>query len=340
MCSKIAYLGKGAHPVNLNRYLLFMESYHFKESKNIKFLYNNNTIILITDNCDLLNQLKILINSIINKQSLIIYWNLEIYLISFKFYFEEILSLSSIPKKILSSLKFLFFWVPKILLNKIIISRTNSILILSSEERKKIFLNKYNKPSDNVYVLRNKPVQINFEPYFNDIILKDFSSFITTKYLFLPGSINNLVDFNIIINYSIERDYNIILATSPNNNLNKIIMNNKNIINIGSVPNYLIQYLISKSTAGICLYRNNTTNQNLSASSKLFEFLYFNKPVIVSRNTGVLSELNNINYENFLIVDNLKEIPIVTNFSLYNEDMLFNKELNSLNSTNFYKLLN
>ena len=106
MYSKIAYLGKGAHTVNLNRYLLFMKTYDFKESKNIKFLYNKKTIILITDNCDLFNLLKILINSIINKHSVIIYWNLEIYLISYTFYFEEILSLSSIP---IIRFQFLYF---------------------------------------------------------------------------------------------------------------------------------------------------------------------------------------------------------------------------------------
>jgi hypothetical protein len=337
MYSKIAYLGKGAHTVNLNRYLLFMKTYDFKESKNIKFLYNKKTIILITDNCDLFSQLKIIINSLFYKQSIIIYWNLEIYLISFKFYFEELLSIPQISKKILSTLKFIIFWMPKIFLNKVIISRSNSILILSSEERKKIILHKNKIHPDNVYVLRNKPVQINYESYLNDITLKKFSNFISTRYFFLPGSINNIEDFNIIVNYSIENDYNIILATSDNNIIDKIIHKNKNVINIGIVPNYLIQYLISKCTAGICLYRNNTSNQKLSASSKLFEFLYFNKPLIVSRNTGVLSELKNIYYENFSLVDNLKEFHLNTNFGMYNEHMLFKNDLMSLNNTIFFK---
>lgn len=340
MYNKIVYLGKGVHPVNLMRYQLFMNIFDFKEIKNIKLFYNQNTIILFTDNCDLLNQFKIVINSIINKKSTIIYWNLEIYLISFNFYIEEIFALSSISQKILSSIKFLIYWLPKIFLNKIIISRSNSILILSSEERKNIYLYNYNKRVKNVFVLRNKPVQINYEPYLNDIILKEFSNIISTKYLFLPGSINNIVDFNIILNYSIKNKFNIILATSNNSILNKIILSNRNIINIGTVPNYLIHYLISNCSAGICLYRNNTTNQNLSASSKLFEFLYFNKLVIVSKNTGVLSELKNIQYNDYLIVDNLEVVPQNTISSIYNENMLFQNELISLRRTNFSKFLN
>jgi hypothetical protein len=335
MYSKIAYLGKGAHPVNLNRYQLFIDFYNFKETQNIKLLYKHKTIIFYTDNCNLFNHLKILLNSLYSKNSIIIYWNLEIYLLSYKYYLEEILSIPSVTKKIKSSLKFFIFWVPKIFINKIILSRFNTILILSSEERKKIFLNIYNQNS--LYVLRNKPVSINFEPYLNLIKLKEISNLISKRFLFLPGSINNFEDFNIIINFSKKYNLDIILATTQINTLENILLKNKNIKNIGSVPNYLIQFLISKCIAGICLYRNNTTNQKLSASSKLFEFLYFNKLVIVSRNIGVLSELKIIQYVNYIITDKLQENISDTSNNIKNENMLFNNELLSLKRSNFLK---
>jgi hypothetical protein len=244
MYSKISYLGKGAHPVNLNRYQLFINFYNFKETQNIKLLYKHKTIIFYTDNCNLFNHLKILLNSFYNKHSIIIYWNLEIYLLSYKYYLEEILSIPSVTKKIKSSLKFFIFWVPKIFINKIILSRFNTILILSSEERKKMFLNIYNQNS--IYVLRNKPVSISFEPYLNLIKLKEISNLISKRFLFLPGSINNFEDFNIIINFSKKYNLDIILATTQINTLENILLKNKNIKNIGSVPNYLIQFLISK----------------------------------------------------------------------------------------------
>ena len=79
------------------------------------------------------------------------------------------------------------------------------------------------------------------------------------------------------------------------------------------------------------MYNNETVNQILSASSKLFEFLYFNKSVIVSNNQGVISELNSESYP-YQIINNKQLSYNNYNFTSNNSKFYF-ENVDVLNSS-------
>ena len=120
----------------------------------------------------------------------------------------------------------------------------------------------------------------------------------------MPGAVNNIEDLGIVCRCCIKHNIKIVLATASNPEIDDIVRRFPTLVtNIGERAHPDILYLIQKSIGGIVLYRNDSINQRLSASSKLFEFLFFNKPVIVSDNEGVISELQESS-ERYRIIKN------------------------------------
>ncbi len=103
----------------------------------------------------------------------------------------------------------------------------------------------------------------------------------------------------------------------------------ENILFIGIVDHNVILNLVYNCSAGIVLYNNETINQKLSASSKLFEFLYFNKHIIVSNNQGVISELNPESYP-YKIIDKKQLLFKNHNFTADNSKFYFENEVESI----------
>jgi glycosyltransferase involved in cell wall biosynthesis len=112
------------------------------------------------------------------------------------------------------------------------------------------------------------------------------------NFLLLAGRINNLVDFEKVVKYCLSNQIDIYIigggAEELGGSVEKLA---RNVKLLGSMPHEEVLNYIEKCMAGIVLYENSSVNQSLSASTKLFEFLYFGKPVICSNNPGLLKEL-------------------------------------------------
>lgn len=179
----------------------------------------------------------------------------------------------------------------KILLFKIIFSNKN-IFILPSELRKKFLLSRgFKNP---MVVVRNKPIISEFS---NDLCRHN-------DRIVLIGNLNNRNDFLkiqssssefglVIYCYGISRaDHDWIRRQKFSN----VIVDN--LVDFSKIPSILLAAKYS-----ICLYNNHSINQNLSASSKVYEILFFGAIPIISDNPGLVSELTLLNC-NFIFADN------------------------------------
>jgi len=214
-----------------------------------------------------------------------------------------------------------------------ILKNKQTKLFLPSLLRKDYYLsNSINKST--VIVLRNLPManELNFTKInFSEIFSSDVSDVIYSgNYLLLAGNINAYEDVIIISEYAKQKGIKLIIASNDKLTVSKLInLFPKNILFIGIVDHNIILNLVYNCSAGIILYNNETVNQKLSASSKLFEFLYFNKSVIVSNNQGVISELNSESYP-YQIINNKQLSFNNYNFTANNSKFYFENEVENL----------
>ena len=207
---------------------------------------------------------------------------------------------------------------PKIWMFRLILNNKKTRLFLPSTLRKEYYLS-HSKCNNTIIVLRNLPmmnelnyIKISFSEIFNPKISDVLNS---KNYFLLAGNINSFKDLVLVSEYSRETNTPIVIASNDIMNVSKLEkMFPNSILFIGMIDHNIILNLVSNCSAGIILYNNNTINQKLSASSKLFEFIYFNKPVIVSDNQGVINELNAESYPH-KIIKNKSLFPVSLNFS-------------------------
>jgi hypothetical protein len=335
---KIAYFGINPHPVNLERQLVFARHFGFEviEEFNInKLPTQGNIYILITDHCELPVLKSLRKWSKRKKNVRFIVWTLELYSLSYKSRVNEYLSRynNKIRRNWVKAL--IREWIPKIYLFRSIISGNKNIVIASSRLRVEYLKNKFNKHIS-FFVIRNKPTfalpDTGQKISMNDLTPEIKKLITSKKFLFSPGSINNFEDFKKVCQFAYVRNLKIIVATKEDKQLTDIHTQFPQLIyNLGNVSNGVVQSLVKICTAGVCLYRNNSENQKLSASSKLFEFLLFNKSVIVSNNDGVIDELSEYPDNLAIFVDRLECTSIPETKLNINKEYLFQNELESLN---------
>ena len=261
----------------------------------------------------------------------------ELYTIDYQAYNTEVDNYLSILKSLNRIIFINKIWASRIYLKiwlfRLIINNKNTILFLPSILRKEYFDLRSNFKNSTI-VLRNLPMmnelnfsEINFSEKFNSRISEVLNS---KNFFLLAGNINSFEDLVVISQYSNNINIPIVIASNDTISVSKLInLFPNNIYFIGTVDHNVILNLVSNCNSGIILYNNYTVNQRLSASSKLFEFLFFNKPVIVSDNQGVINELITETYPH-KIIRNKELIYNDLKFKGENTKFYFESEVESL----------
>jgi hypothetical protein len=171
---------------------------------------------------------------------------------------------------------------------------SNLIIVVHSDHRKKYLEGRSIGKKSTVKFYRHFPMTTN-----RKIDLK------SENFMLLAGRINNLVDFEKVIKFSVINHVDIYVIGSGAEELkNSSLILPPNLKLLGPISNEEVLGYTERCLAGIVLYENTSVNQNFSASTKLFEFLYYGKPIICSMNFGLIEELKSGN-ASFCSVDDL-----------------------------------
>jgi hypothetical protein len=318
---KLGYLSKNSHILEKNRNKYILKKYQYKQVDEISFLKILSirpTHFFLDDHLSFFELLKIIILFRLNFINKDVIRCSEMYTIDWNSYKTEIeknLKLG-LPK---SSLKKIIYkiWHYRIYFKHIlfdfILLKNRITIFLPSKLRKEYFIN-YNI-FESIVVLRNLPMmqemklnEINWTNFFETEIIEVINSH---NFYLLAGNINSINDLEVLLKSLINKKTKVLIATNNLSELQKIQNLYQNIIyEVGILPHNIILNLVHRCKAGIILYNNFTINQIYSASSKLFEFMYFNKKIIVSENTGVLSELLEEQYPYSLITSNSEIVDV------------------------------
>jgi hypothetical protein len=201
----------------------------------------------------------------------------------------------------------------KVYLFQLILHAKKTVLVLPSELRKEYFKNFIF--FERTIVFRNIPLREDYclsHPNLSKIFDNNISSIIeSNQFYLLGGNINSKTDLFYIAEHFKKYNKKILIAGNNGQLATECQRIFKDVVYyLGELDYKLLMFIISKSMGGIVLYNNSTVNQRLSASSKLFEYMYFCKPVIVSDNLGVINELRNENYP-YSVISNDQLIDVV-----------------------------
>jgi len=323
--NKCAYFPATVNPSNLDRFQKMAS--HFKYFH----ILNNSTdlfkiqpsSVLMCDGSDVRDKSIIIILIIFGKIKKIDFISLEVYSIDFRALFQErkvsLLELYCksgkfyfVYRLMRASISFLYAAF-SVFLTRTILNISNSTTFVSSNLRLDYLYTRTNI-STNYSIMKNLPLKGRWKygkcdniHYLNTLIQK-------RRYLFLPGNIHNEEEFILVCEFARLSSLIIVIASYKKITNQKIKKYDNIIVETGPLSYECIVDISYHCVAGIALYRSNTINQTLSASSKFLEFLYIRKPVITSRNEGVLSEVKNYSAKVFF-VDNLKHVKFNGDFS-------------------------
>ena len=177
--------------------------------------------------------------------------------------------------------KLIFSPIPFLKIFLFMLIRKNSRTNLISTN--KLRINLLSSQND-VKIIRNLPTKK--WVYSNVLVNKKITKLALSKYIFLPGRINNFQDLEIVKKFANLNNLKIYICGDHKN-----VDSDNTIVNLGILNPEQINYLIKKCEFGLVIYNNSTLSQIYSSSSKLFEFLVYRKKVIYSMNKGVLDEL-------------------------------------------------
>jgi hypothetical protein len=161
--------------------------------------------------------------------------------------------------------------------------------------------------------------RLNFKPY---------------TYLFIAGNIYYLNDFQKVCEFAAKENVKLII-TSKKMLSQKLCTNYKStIIQTGELSHNEILELTKNCIAGIAVFSKSNLNQKMAASSKIYEYAAFGKPIIVSRVPGVEIEVKEFSIKNVFYIDQLNTLKLINiplTQSKFNDSFSFNNELLSLN---------
>lgn len=339
---RIAYFGAGSHAVDLQRHLLIAKACGYDISSNLFFEINSaqnySVKLMFADSCDFVTLFKLCIFQMNTHFSQISFIALELFNLSYKAWFEELRFLIKETKSISNIKSILYFAliIPiRILLVRIILSKGEREIIVPSELRI-IFLKSILSKNIVYTLIRNKPILslCNFEKpeEFNQLSKQVKALIEDCNYLFIAGRINVEEEFYKICEYAYQANLKIIAATSQLEMMKRSINQFPGLIfSLGTLNNSMVMYISSRCLAGICLYNNFTSNQRLSASSKLFEFLLLNRPIISSNNLGMSGEFKSEFIHLIIPIEKLRQgIRINTEVIKLNKEFCFEYELKDL----------
>jgi len=275
---------------NLERLMIISGDHKIVEVENIQNNINLSEGIKIyfNDNIQGFDLLKLLYLFIKFETIHLHMYSLETYSLSLRAYLSEIFNPNKINRLDLKSYVINPKAIADILLRKIILNHQRSTLSVPSELRRK-FIN-----HSKAIIHRNLPTK--------QWVYQDLSNEIPSKlkgignYILLVGRLNCKNSLITINNWAIRKGYKIILCGDHD-------ISGDNYINLGKVSSATANQLIRRSKAGIVLYSSDTINQKLSASSKLYEFLAYNIPVIHNLNTGLEKEIEVMNLDRELLIN-------------------------------------
>jgi hypothetical protein len=333
--SKSAYFPKNTHPVDLRRFKKLAHSLgcDMIASDVSSFSKSLPKSILISDNIGFFD--KHIIIGMIARGCVknVDYVSLELYSLDVNSLMQEYLSRmfhlyskSSYINSLLKIIKLavlLFRDIYEVLLIRIILKFSLSTVYVSSDLRIK-YLKDHVRLKSKYILLKNLPLQDDWKnsncklPIFLDNRIR------SDKYLFMAGNINNFDDFILVCEFSLLNKLIIVVATHAGLPSNILIKYGSIIVETGILSHEYVVILAYHCMAGVVLYRSDTNNQKLSASIKFLEFVYINKPVIVSRNNGILYEAEHYS-ANIIITDQLKNNTVEALVS--NKPLVCNKKL-------------
>jgi len=311
---KIAYVKTTSFDSDSRRTHLLLDSHDYLKVDRRFFyfiLMHRPTHLYIEDDISFFDSIRILVLVKTGFIRRLVLRSLELYRIDFKALMSEFHYFVPYKEGLIGSM---YSWlrligvlrkVAKVYVLRKICKHMNSVLILSSVMRKE-YLNDQRLCKE-ILVLRNLPLDedmcTGILPILNwsEDVLRIISS---GKFYLMSGRINALDDFNAFANRCKLNGDNLLIAGVGEELGNLLERQFCGVVKyIGTVSHDVIVYLVKNSRGGLVLYNNVTINQKFSASSKLFEYLYFGKPVFVSDNVGVKEELARSKYPYFEIID-------------------------------------
>jgi hypothetical protein len=340
---KCAYLPLNSNSVNYLRLKKFSLHRGFNDICNdISYLDEIlPSSIIFSDDVTLRDKHKILKHILERRIKAVEFISLEVYSLGYEAMVQEHISHITLPFKNLHNIKDLFrsFYnvvrisyatfraLYDITITRTILNLTQSTVFVSSDLRRDYIKNKINSKIP-IKIMKNLPIENNWKRVKNDRFIGLYNISPQKEYLFLPGNVNNLEDFSKVCVFADLNNLKIIASsrlTLPEHIIKKF---NGLILETGPLAHEHIVSLSYNCFAGVVLYNNNTVNQKISASVKFLEFIYINKPVIVSRNEGVLNEANLYSAQVF-IVDELKNNTLLESFQEENNNSIsFEQYLN------------
>lgn len=251
---------------------------------------------------------------------------LELYSISYRALISEYSArlrvIKGNPFVVMKALVGVIRGLTRVYLMRKVISR-NKMLLVSSEPRKRYLEAEGLKT--NIQVVKNKPI------YNKDEAKKERARDNT---IVLIGSMyENTEDFKIISEYANRMNYKIHCYGLTKGDIEWVKKQKfQNVFFFGTVNYTLIPDLLRGAKFALCLYSSDTTNNQLSASSKIFEILYHGVVPIVSSNEGLISELIAIG-ASYIEVKNINDVDVNTlsNSKLYGSDSCtFSSEISKI----------
>lgn len=317
-----ALILKNTHPINKERFFQIADFNRLEIFEKASDLIEKKIDLLYcSDSLDISAFLTLIFRVKSNK---IFFHALEMYSISFKALISEIkLKITNVFR--LKSFYLISIWIIKFLLIKFLLKFNKHKIIISSISRKKYLMSNYN--SCDILISPNYPLSQNFNLYNKSEISNDLLDIMSKKYFYIPGNIHNLKEFKELTIILSRMNLKIVLTSSKKLPKN---LKSANIIETGNLNKNQIFNLIKNSIGGIALFDKRSINQNLCASSKLYEFLFFNKSVIVS-NVYEINELikTKLKYKLFFI-DQINENLLINSF--YNSENTHNYEFTHENN--------
>jgi hypothetical protein len=330
---KIAFFNGSAHSVNLGRQLLLADKLNHKILTNEEKFANQLKFaesILIADDIDILYLLRLYVCIIFsrNKKIKLNILFLELYTISFRSLINEITWYFSNDSFSLKQAFIQLYYTPKRFLRliffRLLLNSNISKIFLPSSLRIHYVRNLLKRPHEFKRVrnlLFNNSIGLNLE-------LK----FAPYSYLFIAGNIYFLSDFQEVCQFALESKIKVVVTSRQK--LDSKIRNkfSQIIIETGQLSHPEIIELTKNCLAGIAVFSKNNINQNLAASSKLYEYAAYGKPIIVSRVPGVENEVDEFLIKNVFYIDQLNslklgDIPLIQSdfdFSFFYENELIN----------------
>lgn len=245
---------------------------------------------------------------------------LELYNISFRALVSEIFFRFR-QAKITYSVVLVFFLdygylFARLVIFKLIL-RPSDLMIVSSELRKNFLENQNIR--NRIVVVRNKPLA--------DCSGGEYSE--RSNNIVLVGNLNNRSDFLRAQSFAKEHRLLIHCYCIGRADIDWIrIQNFENVVLLPPVSYTEVSRILMRAKFALCTYTNESHNQLFSASSKLFEILYFGCVPIVSDNPGVLFELKQLKYNYVLISDLEKVNPYqITLNKAFDDSLCFESEL-------------